>query len=1094
MMLIYAIKNKLKTVQFMKKKLTCTLAFFILGLSLVFSQTPINGLVVDETGEPIIGATIQVKDAPSVGTITDFNGTFRINTTAGNILVISYVGMKTQEVSASANMRVVLHSDAELLDEVMVIAYGTARKSSITGAISKVDVDDIEKRPISSVSAVLEGAGTGIQVNNTYGQPGSGSTIRIRGFGSITGSNAPLYVLDGVPYSGNISDLNANDIQSISVLKDATSAALYGNRASNGVILITTKRGQSDKVRIRMSTTQGVYTRGTKEYKRVGPNDFMESMWKSHRNELINGGEPVETANEKASSTLISDVLMYNIYNKPNDGLFDSNGKLVAGAEILPGFVNDLDWYKPIERQGYRQQYNFSGEASTNKNNYYFSVSYLDENGYIKNSGFDRLTARSNINLTPNDWFKTGLSISGSHQNTDYTNGDSTGSFTNPFMYARNIAPIYPIHLHDMTTGEFILDENGKKQYDGGDKYGRPQYMSRHVVWETELDTDRTIRNTLNSAVYADIKFLTNFTFTVRGDLSVRNSENRQYNNAIIGDGAGNEGRAKREIYRYKNYTMQQQLNWNRAFDKHFVDVLVAHENHYYNYNYLYGYKTNQIFAGAPEMINFTEITNLYDYQHNYRTESYLGRIRYNYDDTYHADASFRRDGSSRFHPDNRWGNFWSLGGNWIVTNEEFMENVNWLDMLKLRASYGEVGNDASVGYYGHLALYSMAQNANKGAAYKTQNEAKDIVWESAASFSVAAEATLFDKLDVTVEYFNKRTNDLLFDVNLPLSVGGTSTSSAEATVTRNIGAISNKGFEFDVSYTPIRNKDWRWRIGANATLLKNEIITLPEQNRENGIISGTKKYMEGHGIYDFWLYQFVGVDQMTGNSLYLPNLDDYFIGVEGDGIEEMDGKSRLPDEYVVKIGNEYYSRSTSFGKRDWSGSAIPKVFGAISTSLDWKNLSLSAIGTYAIGGKTIDYSYRSLMSMSGSPYALHSDILKSWDGVPDGMTENSPNRIDPNGIPVIDPTRSSLNNATSTRFLTDGSYFVIKNVSMSYMLPKSLSQKLEFERISLTGSVENLATFTKRQGMNPQQSFAGTSDNVMVAARVFTIGLSVQF
>lgn len=1078
----------------MKRKLSVFLAFFFIGLSFVFSQTQINGLVVDEMGEPIIGATIQVKNAPNVGTVTNVDGAFSINTAAGSKLTISYVGMKTQEVNASANMRVVLHADSELLDEVMVIAYGTARKSSITGAISTVDVADIEKRPVSSVSSVLEGSGTGIQVNSTYGQPGEDATIRIRGFGSITGSNSPLYVLDGVPYGGNISDLNANDIESISVLKDATSAALYGNRASNGVILITTKKGKSDQVRIRMSTNQGVYTRGMKEYKRVGPNDFMESMWKSYRNQLVSGGEPAGTANQKASSTLVSDVLLYNIYNKPNDGLFDDNGKLVAGAAVLPGYAGDLDWYEPIERQGFRQEYNLSGEASSEKSNYYFSVGYLDEDGYIKNSDFDRLTARANINLTPKKWFKSGLSVSGSHQKTSFTNGASTGSFTNPFMYARNIAPIYPVHLHDMKTGEYMLDENGNRQYDGGSEYGRPQYISRHVVWETELDSDNSIRNTLNSAIYTDFKFLDNFTLSIRGDLNVRNSESRNYNNAIIGDGAGNEGRSKREIYRYKNYTFQQQLNWNRAFDKHFVDVLVGHENYKYNYNYLYGYKTNQIFAGADEMINFTEITRLYDYQNNYRTESYLGRIRYNYDDTYHADASFRRDGSSRFHPDNRWGNFWSLGGNWVVTNEPFMEDVSWLDMLKLRASYGEVGNDASVSYYGHLALYNMAQNANKGAAYKSQNEAKDIKWESAASFSVAAEASIFERLNLTVEYFDKRTNDLLFDVFLPLSAGGTSTGSAEATVTRNLGAVSNNGFEIDVDYLILKNKDFRWNVSVNATFLKNKILTLPEQNREKGIISGTKKYMEGHGIYDYWLYQFAGVDQMTGNSLYLPNLEDYFVGVVGDGVEEMEGKSRIPDDFVVQVGSDFYTRNPSFGKKDWSGSVIPKVYGGISTSFEWKNFTLSGLGTYSIGGKSLDYSYSSLMSMSGSPSALHTDILKSWNGVPAGMTESSPNRIDPNGIPVIDASRSNFTNATSTRFLTDRSYFVIKNISMSYMLPKALVNKIDFQRVSVTGSIENLATFTKRQGMNPQQSFSGNSDNLMVTPRIFTIGLSLQF
>lgn len=1078
----------------MKKRTVLTLVYSFIGICLLFSQTQIKGLVVDENGEPIIGATIQVKGAPSIGTVTDIDGAFTLSSPSTGHLVVSYVGMKTEEVRISENMRIVLHSDSEILDEVLVVAYGTARKSSITGAISTVDVGDIEKRPVSSVSSVLEGTGTGIQVNSTYGQPGEDATIRIRGFGSVTGSNSPLYVLDGVPFGGNISDLNANDIESISVLKDATSAALYGNRASNGVILITTKKGKSDQVRIRMSTNQGVYTRGMKEYKRVGPDDFMEMMWKSYRNQLVSGGEPIETANAKASSTLISDVLLYNIYNKEDKALFDSNGKLVADAEILPGYAGDLDWYKPLERQGIRQEYNFSGESSSDKSNYYFSVGYLKEDGYIKNSDFDRLTARANINLSPKKWFRTGLSVAGSHQNTSYTNGNSTGSFTNPFMFARNIAPIYPVHLHDMKTGEFILDENGNKQYDGGSEYGRPQYISRHVVWETELDKDKTIRNTLNSGLYSDFKFLDNFTFTLRGDLNVRNSENRTYNNAIIGDGAGNEGRTKRIIYRYKNYTFQQQLNWNNAFDKHFVDVLVGHENYSYKYNYLYGYKTNQIFAGKDEMQNFTQITNLYDYQHNYRTESYLGRIRYNYDDKYHAETSFRRDGSSRFHPDNRWGNFWSLGGNWVVTNEAFMEDVSWLDMLKLRASYGEVGNDASVGYYGHLALYTMAQNANKGAAYKSQNEAKDIKWESAASFSVAAEASLFKKVDLTLEYFDKRTNDLLFDVYLPLSAGGTSTGSAEATITKNLGAVSNKGFEFDVNYLIIKNKDFKWSASLNATFLKNKILTLPEQNREKGIISGTKKYMEGHGIYDFWLYQFVGVDQMTGNSLYLPNLEDYFIGIEGDGVEQLDGKNRIPDEFVVRIGDELYTRNTSYGKKDWSGSVIPDVYGGFSTSFEWKKFTLSALATYALGGKTLDYSYQNLMSMSGTPYALHADVVNSWDGVPAGITENSPNRIDPKGIPVIDASRSSYNNATSTRFLTSGSYLVLKNISASYALPKRLVKKIDFQNINITGSIENLITFTKRQGMNPQQSFSGTSDNVMVTPRIYTIGLNIQF
>lgn len=1076
----------------MKRKLFLFLALVFIGIGLVTAQTQVRGSVIDESGEPIIGATIQIKGTTQ-GTVTNIDGHFSLTAPAGSTLVVSYVGYETQEVAATANVRVVLVSDTHALDEVLVVAYGTARKSAITGAISTVDVGEIEKRPVSSISSVLEGSGTGIQVNSTYGQPGEDATIRIRGFGSVTGSNAPLYVLDGVPFGGNISDLNANDIESISVLKDATSAALYGNRASNGVILITTKRGKGDKTRIRLSTNQGVYTRGLSEYDRLNTNDFMEAMWAGYRNQLVSNGQSVQDASTTASNTLISDILLYNIYNKPNDQLFDANGKLVSDASIRNGYLDDLDWYKPMERSGYRQEYNLSGEGSTEKNNYFMSLGYLSEEGYIKNSNFDRITARATINLSPNRWFKTGLSVSGSHQNASYTNGASTGSFTNPFMYARNIAPIYPVHLHDMSTGEYILDDSGKKIFDGGDTYGRPQYGSRHVIWETELDSDKSIRNTFNPNMYMDINFLKNFTFSLKGDLNLRNSESRTYNNAIIGDGAGNEGRSKREIYRYKNYTFQQQLNWNRDFNGHFVDVLLGHENYSYNYSYLYGYKTNEIFPGAVEMQNFTQITNLYDYQNDYRTESYLGRVRYSFDDKYHADASFRRDGSSRFHPDNRWGNFWSLGGNWIASKEEFMKEVSWVDMLKLRASYGEVGNDGSVGYYGYMALYSMAQNANQGAAYKVQNEARDIKWEAAASFSAAVEATLFRNFDLSVEYFDKRTKDLLFDVYLPLSAGATSTGSAEATITKNLGTVSNRGVELTASYKIINSRDLEWSIGANATWLKNKIITLPEQNRENGIISGTKKYMEGHGIYDFWLYQYVGVDQLTGNSLYLPDLEAYHIVAEG-GEKIGNGADPISDEFVVKIGNDYYTRNTTYGKRDWSGSVIPKMYGSVSTNLIYKDFSFSILGTYSLGGKTIDYSYQNLMTMSGSVHSLHKDILKSWSGAPAGITENSADRIDPNGTPVIDFARSSFNNATSTRFLTDGSYFVIKNIAASYKLPKNITNYLEVNSISLTGSIENLATFTKRRGMNPQQSFAGTSDNLMVTPRIFTVGVSIQF
>lgn len=1055
----------------------------------------ITGTVTElGTGTVLPFVTIQVKGT-TTGTATLDNGSYVINAPANGTLIFSFIGYKTIEVPIQSKsiVNVQLEYDAVTLDEVIMVAYGTAPKESITGSISTVNTKSIEKRPVSSVSGVLEGQAAGVQVNNTYGEPGSDATIRIRGFGSVNGSNAPLYVVDGVPFSGNISDLNPQDIESISVLKDAASSALFGNRASNGVILIATKKGKSGKVQVTASAAQGVYNRGIKEYERLGSREFMEVMWKGYRNDLMDK-QPDKyptavLAGAEATATLVPTYLKYNIFNAPTTALFDANGKLLSTAQIHSGY-DDLNWNDYIERLGYRQDYTITGNAASDKSSYYFSAGYLDEKGYVKSSDFSRFTGRANISVQPKKWFKTGLTLSGSHQISNSTTGDagSPTTYVNPFYYGRNMAPIYPVFLHDMATGAYILDSDNNKRYDNGSMYGRPQNLDRHIVWETELNRDRTYRNTLASQAFAEIDFMKDFKFTIKGDISLRNSENQTYNNATIGDGAGNKGRASRTFYRYKNYTFQQQLTWKKEFGLHNVDILAGHENYSYNYAYTYGYKTTETFQGGPELINFTEITNLTGYQVDYRTESYLTRARYNFDNKYFAEASFRRDGSSRFFKDNRWGNFWSLGGSWTITKENFMAGLKHsVNSLKLRASYGEVGNDASVDYYGYMALYGMAQNANIGAAYKVQNEALDILWETSSSLGIGIDGTFFDRLNVTLDYFDKRSNDLLFPVNLPLSAGATSTSAAEATITKNLGSVSNRGVELLFDIDVLRKKDFRWNIGFNTTYLKNKIVTLPEQNREKGIISGTKRYVEGGGIYDFWMYQFVGIDQMTGKSLYKPDLEKYYIG------DAQEGKEVFPAAWLVQIGDKSYSTNVTYSEKNWSGSAIPDFYGSFNTSLSYKNFDLSMLFTYSVGGKTIDYSYQSLMSVTANPSAIHKDALKAWDGVPAGITESSVNRIDPKGIPISSYSQSAYTNATSSRWLIDASYFVVKNVALSYNLPKRIADKMDLGGLSVNFSVDNLATFTKLQGMNPQQSFAGTNNNAFVTARVFSLGLNIK-
>ena len=1023
-------------------------------------------------------------------------------------------------------LRIQLRNDANNLDEVVVVAYGTQKKTSLTGAIQEVKSDEILMRPTSSVASALEGMVTGVQVNSTYGVPGEDPSIRIRGIGTVNGSSSPLYILDGVPFGGNISDLNPQDIESMSVLKDAASAALYGNRASNGVILITTKKGKQGKLNMAADIKLGSYSRGIPEYDMMDANQWMEAQWLNMKNNRISAGDDPKVAAAYATENLISDRLYLNIYNAPNNQLFQivdtyqfqndkgetvtwnvGNGKLAEGLKMLGTYGEDLDWYDQAIHNGYREEYNLNANGATEKSDYLFSVGYLNENGYLKTSGFDRISGRAAVNVQPTKWFKSGFNVNVTHQTYNSTYGTSDGGYTNPFMYCRNISPIYPFHLHDVNTGQYILDEFGNKQYDGGSytdadgqvQITRNQFADRHLIWENELNKINTIRNTMNAIAYADIYLPYNFTFTIKGNLNTRHSETNEYNNAVIGDGKGNSGRGKRTDYRYKNWAFQQQLHWNHEFGVHSVDALIGHENYHYTYNYLYGYKTTQVFAGINNLNNFTDITNLYDYNDVYRTESYLGRVRYGYDNKYNIEASFRRDGSSRFAKDARWGNFWSIGGNWVISNEDFMKPIDWVNYLKLRADFGEVGNDAGSGYYGYMALYNSTQNANKGAYWIGQLPNEDLKWETGQSWGIGLDGRLFNRLNFSIEYFDKRNKDLLFDVYNPLSAGATSTSSAESTITKNLGTISNKGLEFSIDADVYKNRDWRINVGADITLLKNKIITLPEQNKD-GIIDGTKKIVEGKSRYEFFVYTWEGINTKNGLSLYKFDDENYFFKVGDKTYGDEENGAPIADDNlntVVVIDGVPYSYKTTYAKKEFHGSAIPKAYGGFHFTVGWKGLTLYTLFTYQLGGKVMDSNYASLMSASGTPYSLHAEAADGWK-YEQATAEDA---IDPNGIPQLNDAalipgtsiKADLN-STSSRWLTSGSYLILKNLNLSYSLPRNLVRKVDLDGVTVTLACENLFTKTARKGMNPQQNFSGTQSNTFVTPRVFTIGLNVKF
>ncbi|MCL1973409.1 MAG: SusC/RagA family TonB-linked outer membrane protein, partial [Bacteroidetes bacterium] len=958
-------------------------------------------------------------------------------------------------------------------------------------------------------TAALEGLALGVQVNNSYGEPGATASIRIRGFNSINGSNDPYYVLNGVPMGGSINDLNAADIESITILKDASSAALYGNKAANGVVLITTKSGRigEDNLTVQANFNFGVYQMGMKDYKRLNAEEFMETYWMGRRNALFtdNPAKYSTWSDANADANIaVRDGLNYNIFNKDWSSLFDANGKLSAGTQILPGYVDDLDWWKPLVRTGVRNDYNINARGGSKRATYYMSAGYLEEQGYTKQSGQERFTGNMKIDVTPTKWMKAGLSMNGTNATTDRMSGDGGTSYINPFYNARNMSPIYPVHLHDPATGAYILDGEGNKIYDDGTMgLTRPQNNSRHIVWETELNKDRTYRNALNSSAYIDISFLKDFVFSFKGNMNNLNTQGKTYNSALVGDGKGSNGRTSESDYRYRYFTVQQLLTWKHTFSGvHNVDVLLGHENYSYLSQYTYAYKTDEKFANLMELVNFNIMTQLNGNRTTYRTEGYLSRVGYNYDNKYFVEGMIRRDGSSRFFKDNRWGNFWSVGGSWIISKEAFMAGVSWVDYLKFRAAYGQVGMDSGAGYYAWMALYYQGSNGGNGALYKAQNEAKDVNWETTGSMSVALESRLFKRANLTVEYYDKRSIDLLFPVTMPSSYGGvingtaggspTATTGSRPTVLKNFGSVSNRGIEVGLFVDVVQTKDFTWNVGTHFNYLKNKIVRLPDEYQGEGYVSGQFKRLEGKSNYEFWLYQFVGIDKSDGRSLYL--LDDELFcisndGYKGSGAQKADeSRTVMASENYKIIDGEAYVYKTTYAKKDWSGSSISPIYGSFSTSLTYKGFQLSGLVTYALGGKGYASSYLSLMGVSATPSAMHKNILKAW------TPDQAGTGIDPKGTPAVNSSMSSDNNATSTRILVSSNYFTIKNVTLSYLFPRRPLEKIGLKDVVLSLSAENLAIFTKLQGYDPQQAWNGTSENYFLPSRVVSMGINIKF
>lgn len=1048
----------------MKQKLFICSVFLCMFIGMISAQSlsKITGVVISsEDNSPIIGASVLVKGT-TIGAVTDIEGKFTIQ---GDFsmktakVVVSYVGMTTQELSVAPSMKIALGADAELLDEVIVVAYGTAKKSSFTGSASSVGQKQLEQRAVTNIMSAIEGNSPGVQVTSALGQPGSSPSIRIRGFGSINGSSTPLYVVDGAIYDGSLGDLNPNDIESMTILKDAASCALYGSSAGNGVILITTKQGKGNegKSHVNLDIKFGVSQRGIPEYPRLNPYQYYQVAGEMYKNQLGDAA--------KAYANLADKVFDgYNPFKGvANDQIFNADGTLSKSITGLK-WGDDLDWEDAAYRTGLRQEYNLSYSTKTSTSDSYASLSYIDEDGTQVRTDYQRISGRLNYNVYPVKWFKSGLNLSAAKvtSTTNSSTSDSSSGYANLTRFVRNIPSIYPVHMHNLATGEYILDAAGQKQYDYDNPEGSRIFSTgRDAVAEAYLNKPEFNRNMVQGKAYIDIMPLEGLTLTASGSYNGYDYRYKKYENPFVGDGA-TAGRLGMSSTRTTSLTFNQLIKYVKSLGKHNFDLLAGHESYKYKYNYFYSMKTAEIMSGVSELDNYVNIASLSSYTDQYTKEGYLFRLNYDYDNKYYASFSYRRDGTSVFSKDARWGNFFSAGLSWRLSEEQFIKDIEWISNLKVRASYGETGNDQLDGYYMYQTLYDLGiNNKNESGIYFSTYGNENLKWETQVSTDFGVDFSLFqDKLSGTVEYFIKKSKDLLMSVPV-------ATSSGVGSTYENIGTISNKGVEIDLKYNILQNKDFNLSVGANATFLKNEVTKMPESNPE--IEGSTQKIAVGHSRYEWYLYQWKGVNPDNGDPMYVLDTEKYQVGSAADCYE-----------YKGQAVTTNYQKA----KKDWSGSAIPDVMGGFNIAASYKGIDLAVLFSYQLGGKIYDSNYKAIMA-NAIENAWSTDMLKAWKQAGDVTS-----------VPRLDSSSSHKTNAdaTSSRWLVSSDYLALRSISLGYSLPKNLISQLGLTkcRVSLMG--ENLAQFNHRKGLDCLSTFSGYTYNMYSPNRTFTFNLSVGF
>lgn len=752
----------------MKKTLLLLFVCLFVGISHAQAQVTVKGTVISsENNEPVIGASVLVKGTTN-GTITDINGQFTLTNISptNKTIIVSFIGMETQEVTIKPEMKIVMTSTTEVMEEVLVVAYGTAKKSAFTGSAKMIHTEQITKRPVTNVIESLSGQVAGLQMVTTTGAPGSTPNMLIRGISSISAGTNPLIVLDGMPYEGGWNNINPTDVESISVLKDAASTALYGARGANGVVIITTKTGNTGKAKITIDAKWSMNTRGEIEYDYIkDPAEYYEVHYKSLYNNLINAGQTPEQAYITANKNMVSDVkeyggLSYNVYSYPNNEyLIGENGHInphaTLGRIIGNYYIIPDNWVDAAYETALRQEYNVNISGGNDKTQIYGSFGYLDEDGIATGiSDYQRISTRLKASYQAKSWLKFGGNMSYVHS---VTNDVATG-----FSTAFSIAPIYPLYLRD-SNGNIMQDRNGK-MYDFGDTSSGPLYRpyspKLNSLNQGMMNYNRTSSNTFNGNGSMEINFLKDFKFSFNVGASIRESRNSSAENPYYGLSKQTNGWVGAEHWRRATLNLQQLLNYTHSWELHNVSLMLGHENYRSDYDYLYAAKTNLFSYEQNKELNGAIIgsNDESSYRTHYNTEGYFLRAMYDYDSKYFFQFSYRRDASSNFHPEHRWGNFYSFGLAWLLNKESWLKDINWIDLLKLKFSIGQQGNDA-IGSFRYVDIYSIGNSNNELSLAFSQKGNKNITWETNTNINIGVEFELFKgHLNGSIEVFNRRT------------------------------------------------------------------------------------------------------------------------------------------------------------------------------------------------------------------------------------------------------------------------------------------------------------------------------------------------